>query len=457
MSSAINRLKERMESFTAFGLAPAVLLVLTLISGVYIAFNPAQTIRGDLALWIFAKGHLAGYQESIARFEEMHPDLTVEIQLVHQHAITSRLRAALAANLDVPDLVEIEISWAGSFFRGPVDDVSFMDLRPWLEESGYIDKIVRTRFAPYSVGDRIFGIPHDVHPVMLAYRRDIFEAEGIDVDEIETWDQFIEIGKRLTRRGGTNPRYMIGLDPNSSDSFEVLLFQRGGAYFNERGELTIDDELVVQTLLWFIPLVAGPDRIGVNPGWGAPFARAVLDGYILCYITPDWRTKIIENDVGDASGKMALMPLPAFEPGGRRTSTWGGTMLGITRGTENPEKALELAEHLYLNHELLLEMFQKSNILPPLRDLWDDPVFDQPREFWSGQPLGRLYADLADDVPPQYSSPYVSITKAKMGQVISGLTAHYNRHGEDGFEEQVRQRLNEAADYVRGQMARNPF
>ena len=45
---------------------------------------------------------------------------------------------------------------------------------------------------------------------------------------------------------------------------------------------------------------------------------------MLFLVTPDWRSKSYERDIGKLAGKMALMPLPAVKEGGRRTSTWGG-------------------------------------------------------------------------------------------------------------------------------------
>ena len=73
------------------------------------------------------------------------------------------------------DLVEVEISFAGPFFRGPKEEIGFVDLVPYLERDGLYDRIVQTRFAPYMSRKAIYGLPHDVHPVALAYRRDIFE------------------------------------------------------------------------------------------------------------------------------------------------------------------------------------------------------------------------------------------------------------------------------------------
>ncbi len=48
-------------------------------------------------------------------------------------------------------------------------------------------------FALWTTRGRIFGIPHDIHPVLLAHRADIIEAAGIDVSDIETWEDFDRI------------------------------------------------------------------------------------------------------------------------------------------------------------------------------------------------------------------------------------------------------------------------
>jgi hypothetical protein len=68
-----------------------------------------------------------------------------------------------------------------------------------------------------------------------------------------------------------------------------------------------------------------------------------------------------------------------------------------------------------------------------------------------------LYAQLAEQVPPQYASPFASLAKDKLGQVVSACATYYKSHGEEGFDTFVRARLKEAADDVRRQMKRNPF
>ena len=132
-------------------------------------------------------------------------------------------------------------------------------------------------------------------------------------------------------------------------------------------------------------------------------------------------------------------------------------MLGITKACPDPELAWKVAEHMYFDKAELAVRFRDTNILPPLKDAWEHPAFDETRPYWSGQPLGRLYADLAGDVPPQYASPQVETIKSKMAGVISACAVYYRANGEAGFADFARERLAGAADEVRRYMQRNPY
>ena len=437
-----------------FGHAAFIILLLAVIAGMWLVFHPVERGQADITMWVFADTHYNAYKKSLPSFEEQHFGEKVDIQLVIMNAIASRLRAAFWADLPVPDLVEAEISTAGSFFRGPVDEIGFLDVKPWLMSTGLYDRIVKTRFSPYMREGHIFGLPHDVHPVMLAYRRDICEELGIDISNLTTWEEFIREGRRVTK---LNERYMIEFSDSGAAQLEVLLFQRGGGYVDEDGNLIMDNDVAIDTLKWYVPLAAGPNRIGSDLGIDRIFTQALEEGYFIFCFCPDWRTKFIEQQVPRVSGKMALMPLPAWEPGGRRTTTMGGTMLGIPRESNNIDRALELARHLYFNTDDLAERFKETNIIPPVKDAWGHPAFDEPDPYWSNQALGRLFVDLAEDVPPQYASPFVIPAKAKFAEALCACVRYYRVHGDEGFDEFVRKRLKQAADDVRKLMARDPF
>jgi len=454
-----------------FGLAPFIILVLTLISGLFllvvVVINPPPRRQVTISMWTFARQHYVAYEGLRPSFEKKY-GVRLDLQNVHGDAVTRRLRAAYWADLAVPDVVEVEISRAGSFFRGPEDRILFRSLNDLLNRPDPTDpngrplmkRIVKTRLAPYTHRGRIYGLPHDVHPVMLAYRADLFEELDIDPNEIETWDDFIRVGRRVTDH---KTRYMINFSKSGASSVEVLLFQRyepnrPAGYFDKDGELILDNEAAVETITWFVPLVKGPGRIAADPGmFGQSFAKATIDGYTLTSICPDWKSWGFQNDMPQLAGKMKLMPMPAVRKGARRTSTWGGTMVGITRNCGDVELAWKLARHMYLDKEDLGRRFRELNILPPFTDTWDHPAFREKRPYWCNQQVGTEYINLARQVPPQYTSPFIQLAKSKLGEVVADCVANYDPDRPEDLERYVRARLRKAGAEIRKQMKRNPF
>ena len=132
-------------------------------------------------------------------------------------------------------------------------------------------------------------------------------------------------------------------------------------------------------------------------------------------------------------------------------------MLGIARVSKQPELAWELAKYLYLSEKDLAERFADTNILPPVPAAWKEPAFDRAYDYYGGQKIGRDYANLAPQVPPQYASPFVELAKGKLSQALISCVERYNARGDDGFEGFVRAALTTKADEVRKQMKRNPF
>lgn len=440
-----------------FGVAALAMLCLAIASGIALTLDAPPKKQADIVYWTFAKPHYEAYQKVIGEFEKEH-HVKVDLQLVANQGLPQRLQAAFQADLDVPDMCEIEISAAGSFFRGPLEHIGFADLTDRIKAEGLDQKMVASRFAPYTNRGRIFGLPHDVHPMILGYRRDIFEKEGIDVSKIDTWDDFIAAGKKLTIQ---DKRYMIELNDTDPSQLEACLFQRDGGYFNPQGEVTFDNDIAVETMKWYVPLVARNSDTHIANNLSSSFGTVIAQGmeneYFLSVVMPDWRTKIFENEIGKLSGKMALMPLPAVKHGGRHTSTWGGTMLGITRKCKNKDLAWELAKFFYLNEKDLARRFADTNILPPVKAAWKEPAFDRDYAYWSNQKLGRIYANFAPDVPPQYTHPFITLAKGKFGEALTSCVQYYTAHKEQGFDDFVRKTLKSKADEIRRQIARNPF
>ena len=442
-----------------YGRAPFWLLVLALATtlAVFATQRWGKARPPDLVLATFAANHLAAYRESVPAFERKH-GVKVSLQLIQRRALQTRLQNAMLAGTAVPDLVEIAEGDIQFFTRGPLADVGFLDLTERLEREGYRRRLVEGRLSLWQAQKRVFAIPHDVHPVMLAYRADILAELGIDPDSIRTWDDFVALRPKVVKDldgDGVIDRYLVDFPTGEAWGLQILLLQRGVSYFDADGRLTLDRPETVETIFWYIHQVEGKDRIAIQAGWGQPLAKAMKDGWAVFFVTPDWRTAVMELESPGVRGLFRVMPLPAWTPGGRRTSAWGGTGLAITKATRHPELAWELAKALYFDEEKLGERFLHTNVIPPLKDSWKLPAFQKPNPFFRNQAIGVEFARLAPDVPANFSTPYFQRASDRLGDVFLKSLEHYRAHGDAGLRETIRRELDAVCRELEAFMGRN--
>jgi arabinosaccharide transport system substrate-binding protein len=442
------------------GLAPLLIAGMGLIAGLYLLVNPVRSRQADLTMWVFGAVHADAYKGAAEGFSAKTGH-AVDVQLINYNAVNQKLRSALWAAVNIPDLVEIEKDAVGGFFRGPLDKVGFLDLKPYLERDGILGRVPANALATYTDRGAIFGLPHDIHPVMLAYRADIVDPylaqRGLRMEDLATWDDYF---RQLHGLLIPDQRYLLQIEHGDAWAFQIFLMQRGGGVFGPHGELRMDDDIAVQTLAWMIPLVAasGDKQVAVSLGnWDPSYYRGLVEGFYIAVLCPDWRSSQLETFARDLHGKMRVVPLPAPAAGGLRTSQSGGTMLGIARAAKDPELAWQFAKRIYYGSPAQHgRLFRTTNIITPDRQAWSDPAYHEARPYWRNQVLGEQYIALADEVPPFYSSGFLPAALAKLNEAIISCYGRYRSHGVDGFQSYVRQRLKTAADYVRDQMAREP-
>ncbi len=422
----VRRLWEVSDEFPP-GRVPLFLLILAVVSGAVILVRAAAASRYDLEVWTFTHIASTEFQERLR--EEPLP---IRVRVVNLGgALFDRLALSVMTQTELPDLVEIEQSHVGRFLRGPADELPFVDLTERLEAEGWMDRVIAARFARYSVGGRILGVPHDVHPMTFVFSPHAIDDTNIDPDAPLTWEAFKEAAQayhRPGRLGGDTWRYGVALSDREAFDYLSLLWQRGGDVFDPNGDVTIDSELAVDTLAFYVslfrsdPPAAGPKLSGLAEDF-----RAVARGQFLMYPAADWMLAAMRLDLRDElSGALRCMPMPSWTPGGRRTSTVGGTAIFIPKGATDVDAAWEVLKHLYFDERSLLKRFEAQSIVPPLTDVFDAEAFSSPSAFFGGQRVGELLTELALETPPVNGSPYLtealSLLNAEFADVVRGAT-----------------------------------
>jgi arabinosaccharide transport system substrate-binding protein len=439
-----------------------IIVAIAVVSSAVILIRPSVKSDG-LQLWTSAREHFLMYQAPTQRWN-LTAARPVNLYLFSDTALGYRMMSGFLSGVPVADLIEVERRLIGPVFAGPLEDVGFVDLTDRLKSEGLLDQINRPSFSPWTSRGHIFGLPHDVHPVMLGYRADLVEAAGIDVSKIETWDDFAQVMRPLLSHLGPDGQpdhYPLNIWYTSLDQIETLILQAGGGYFDEQERPIIDSAVNAHVIATIVSWTLGPARIAADaPEFTASGNELRLSGFVVCSIMPDWLGGIWKSDIPGLSGKLKLMPLPAWTRGGRRTSVWGGTMLGICKGTHDFESAWAFAKHLYLSEELAHTLYQTNDIISPIKRFWNSPMYDAPDPFFSGQAPGRLYIAQAPNVPLRNGSPFNSLARLRVEDAVVDLRRYAEAHDIDDetqLEPQARLLLKQAESTVRGQMEKDVF
>lgn len=439
-----------------------VIVVLFVISGLLVMSSQGRKTNA-LEMWVFSPEHQAMYLPMIESQQGIEDD-DLHLSLLSIAAIKSRMMSGFFGGLPTADLIEVERSTVGQAFMGPIEAIGFRDLTEQLEQEGLLELFNPPSLSPWSVQGRVFGLPHDVHPVMLAYRADLVEAAGIDLEQVETWEDFFRLLAPMTTDSdgdGQPDRYSMSFWYTQQDNIELLLLQGGGQLFNPQGIPTVDSNRNAELLSTIVSWCVDPDQPVIDiDEFSAAGHQARIDGKAIAYLCPDWMCSIWKMHVPLIGGKMKLIPLPAFEPGGRRTSVRGGTMLGFPRTSEHFDQAWEAAKMLYTSPEIARELYRVVDIITPVRSLWDDPVYDEPDPFFMNQAKGQMYIDLAPTIPVRSSSPYnhSAVLEIRDAAVNLASWAQSNSlHEPEDLAEHAKALLQRAQENIVRQMARNAF
>lgn len=458
----LTRFRERIENI---GLSPAALIVTALVvlsSGAML--RTGQPTGDGAVMWVFSKEHAGMYEPVISEWNASGRSPRVDMQFLSLIPLARRMQSGFLAGTPVADLIEVERQWAASAFRGPLEDVGFVDLTDRLKAEGLLDEIAPASFSPWTSRGRIFGLPHDVHPVMLGYRADLVEAAGIDVSTIETWEDYFRVMEPLTRDNngdGRPDRAALAMSENMQDQMEVLLLQAGEPLFDGMGVPRIATERNAHVLAHIVAWAQDPRGKTIEvQEFAAAGDRLKLEGAAVGYFMPDWMCVTWRTQLPQLAGKVKVMPLPAWEKGGRRTSVWGGTMLGIPKAAPNFEELWAFAKHLYLSPELARTLYRRADIVTPMKRFWSDPMYDEPDPYFSGQAKGRMYINLIDQVPVRASSPYNTMAVFRVRDAAVRLRAKarsLDTYDPEKLKPLALEELREVERQILREMERNVF
>src|SRR5690625_415011 len=152
-------------------------------------------------------------KDIIDGFIEAHPEIDVTIEEAPWSEFTQQIVTRIAG-YTAPDVWFKENAYAiGYGERGVAED-----LTPYIEADIDTDEYADALFAAETPDGIIYGVPHGINPIALAYNKKIFEEAGVDPPTDDwTYDDMIEAAKELTQDtdgDGKTDIYGFGLGAN---------------------------------------------------------------------------------------------------------------------------------------------------------------------------------------------------------------------------------------------------
>lgn len=384
-----------------------------------VALTLAGNLKGadkrKVTIWSFAPNNVEEYKRRKADVEKKF-NIELELQVIAQNAFVQKLQAVLMDGKGAPDIIEWMIE-NNRILNADPKKCFVLPLNKYTASSASFKKVPSGRVGWVTYGGNIYGLPHDVHPVVLVYNDTIWKSVGVDMAKIQTWDEFFEASKKLIaeKKDGKPVHYALPYGGDGLNNTGFMIWQQANAQIlDASGKPTFTSPAFKAFLTKWISW----QKTGAITAWDwGNFAALLANGTLASYTSPDWwipqvnlaATGSTDGAISALGGKKTkqsdvkyqfrIRTLPAFKNGGAVTASWGGTFMAIPKGTKNPDFIYKVAEFLEYDQSALKVRWQSTSMLPPFSDVWNDPMFKQPDPRFGGQSLGALMAGCAGKMP----------------------------------------------------------
>lgn len=374
--------------------------------------NPEE-ISGDITVWAWALEANFLDKDVLPAFQEKYPNVNVTVEHLGVDQVYQKVSAGLSSGgSGLPDLIQVENNRIHSFTN------EFPDAFVNLSAMGYDeheDKFAEAKISGLKDDEgNIIAAPRDLGPVGVIYRVDMFEKAGVDPSEIETWEDYIEAGKKVAEQNGN---YFLGTDGDGL--LRIMMQQQGSYYFDEKGNLDITSE-AGEKAAQVLQEMKDNDLITFTNNWDGQVA-AMKNGEVATQPGAVWWAGTMLEQMPELTGQWDMFELPAFEEGGVRASNDGGSGLSIPSSSDNKVAAYVFAEFATTDVDSQIKALTNRGLFPALLEAYEEPVFSEDQEYFNNQPFFEKFAETVENIPPVNHDGAELEVRSAMGSEIEAF------------------------------------
>ena len=315
------------------------------------------------------------------------------------------------------DVLMIDIVWPGLLAE------HLVDLNEYLPESA-TEGFISSLMANNTVQGRLVALPWFTDAGLLYYRHDLLDKYDAEVPK--TWQALTDTARQVqtAEREAGNER-MHGFvfqgrayEGLTTNALEWIASYGGGTFVDQEGEVTINNPMAVNALTLAASWIGDISPEGVR-NYMEEQARGVFQsGNAVFMRNWPYAWSLGQADGTPVQGKFSVAPLPSG-PNGHSVATLGGWNWSVSRYSNHPAIAAELAAYLSAAEQQKAHaiMFGRNPTRPALYE--DDDVL-------AAQPfIGELYETVMNGVPRPASitgDAYPRVSNAIFNRVHEALS-----------------------------------
>ncbi|MFI7036087.1 ABC transporter substrate-binding protein [Microbispora rosea] len=313
----------------------------------------------------------------VTAWNQAHPDIqvTVSKQAGGDDAAAKFLTAAKAGN--PPDLVQAEYQMLPSFVAA--DAVADLKAETAQAKAEFGEGI----WGLVTLGtEAVYAVPQDSGPMMLYYRKDLFEKYGIEVPK--TWDEYAEAARTVHKK---DPKVFLGTFSSKDPGWFAGLSQQAGAQWwsisGDAWKVSVNDEATKKVASYWGGLVKEGVIDGMpyfTPEWN----KALNDGKLLTWPSAVWGPGVLSANAPKGKDKWAVAPLPQWNAGENHSGFWGGSSTAVAAKSPNKAAAAKFATWLNTDPQALGLLIKEGAIYPA--SVKGGALMTEAPDYFSSQP-----------------------------------------------------------------------
>ncbi len=330
-----------------------------------------------LTFWTYVEQHADFFQDAAKTWNEKHPEEPVELKtetypLEDMH---SKLLITLQSGDGAPDIVDVNVAKFSDFMQG--DEKVFVPLNDVIEpdKSSFLEPVLDI----YKYDGNYYGIEYHVGSPMMYYNTEILNQAGVKVEDIVTWDDLHEAGKKVL--AATN-KPIITFEVADSWSYYIMAGERGGDYFDENGNCIIDSDANAKTLEFMLSMLEDGTAV-TTPGGGfhtEEYYGFMSKGGAASMLECMWYMGRYTDYMPELAGKIQMAAPPVWDDSSVYP-VFGGTATSVTTQCKNQELATRFLAEAKISAEGAGKIWNVLGFDPLRWDIWETDVMKQDNKF----------------------------------------------------------------------------